>query len=106
MFPISTSFWIECRSSRSATIFSVRKAAHGIPCGRLFPHGGITFPWRFYNDKQRSEAMLSHIPMHRTGKAAEEAAMVCFLASDDASYITGSVNTIDGGWSVGYSRDF
>ena len=50
--------------------------------------------------------MLSHIPMHRTGKAAEEAAMVCFLASDDASYITGSVNTIDGGWSVGYSRDF
>ena len=46
MFPISTSFWIECRSSRSATIFSVRKAAHGIPCGRLFPRGGITFPWR------------------------------------------------------------
>ena len=46
MFPISTSFWIECRSSRSATIFSVRKAAHGIPCGRLFSHGGITFPWR------------------------------------------------------------
>lgn len=46
MFPISTSFWIECQSSRSATIFSVRKAAHGIPCGRLFSHGGITFPWR------------------------------------------------------------
>ena len=46
MFPISPSFWIECRSSRSATIFSVRKAARGIPCGRLFPHGGITFPWR------------------------------------------------------------
>ena len=60
----------------------------------------------FYNDKQRSEAMLSHIPMHRTGETEEEAAMVCFLASDDASYITGSVNTIDGGWSVGYSRDF
>ncbi len=60
----------------------------------------------FYNDKQRSEAMLSHIPMHRTGEPSEEATMVCFLASDDASYITGSVNVVDGGWSVGYSRDF
>lgn len=60
----------------------------------------------FYSDKNRSAAMLSHIPMHRTGEAEEEAAMVCFLASDDASYVTGSVNVIDGGWSVGYSRDF
>ena len=60
----------------------------------------------FYNDKQRSEAMLSHIPMHRTGEPSEEAAMVCFLASDDASYITGSINVVDGGWSVGFSRNF
>lgn len=60
----------------------------------------------FYNDKARAEAMLSHIPMHRTGEAEEQAAMACFLASDDASYVTGSVNPVDGGWICGFSRDF
>ena len=60
----------------------------------------------FYADKQRAEALLSHIPMHRAGDPDEIAAMTCFLASEDASYMTGSVVTIDGGWTCGYTRDF
>lgn len=60
----------------------------------------------FYNDKARSEAMLSHIPMHRTGEPEEQAYMACFLASDAASYITGGIHTIDGGWICGFARDF
>ena len=60
----------------------------------------------FYSDKERTEAMLSHIPMHRTGEPAELAAMACFLASDDASYLTGSVHVVDGGWICGYTRNF
>ena len=60
----------------------------------------------FYADTQRAEAILSHIPMHRAGDPDEIASMTCFLASEEASYMTGSVVTIDGGWICGYTRDF
>lgn len=52
-------------------------------------------------DKEGFEAMLSRIPMHRAGKPEEVANAVTFLASDKASYITGAVLIIDGGWLVG-----
>ena len=60
----------------------------------------------FYNDEVRTEAILSHIPQHRPGAPRDIAAITCFLASDEAAYITGSVNAVDGGWICGYNRDF
>lgn len=43
------------------------------------------------------EAWLSPIPLARMGKPAEMANVIAFLASDEASYMTGSIVTADGG---------
>ena len=39
------------------------------------------------------------MPLGRVGKAEEFANLACFLASDAASYITGTATNVDGGRS-------
>ncbi len=51
-------------------------------------------------DDQR-RALVAMVPLDRPGQPAEVAAAVTFLASDDASYITGVVLPVDGGLAMG-----
>jgi len=43
------------------------------------------------------DKMLERIPARRLGQASEVASIVAFLASDEASYVSGSACTIDDG---------
>ncbi len=46
------------------------------------------------------EEMAARIPLQRIGQAADTAAMCAFLASDDASFITGEAINVSGGEEV------
>ena len=59
-----------------------------------------------YSDKEMFERFMSHIPLGRTGKPEEIAGTTVFLASDEVTYMTGNIITIDGGWTCGFARDF
>ncbi|MDQ2954476.1 MAG: 3-oxoacyl-[acyl-carrier-protein] reductase [Pseudomonadota bacterium] len=51
------------------------------------------------NDKQR-EAILSRVPANRLGIPADVAAAVVYLASDEASYVTGQTLHVNGGMAM------
>lgn len=44
------------------------------------------------------EGMLKGVPLNRIGRPEEVSAAVVFLASEEASYITGATLFVDGGW--------
>lgn len=55
-------------------------------------------PWR--NNPQAKKEVETHIPMGRAGESEEIASVFAFLASDDASYITGQTIFVDGGLTL------
>jgi len=48
-------------------------------------------------DDDRKSKILNRMPLHRFGRPEELAAMICFLASPAATYITGQDFSVDGG---------
>ncbi|MDP2926831.1 MAG: SDR family NAD(P)-dependent oxidoreductase [bacterium] len=48
--------------------------------------------------KEVMSAFLAGVPLKRMGRPEEIAAMVVFLASEEASYVTGATFYVDGGW--------
>ena len=48
-----------------------------------------------------NDKIVERIPARRLGQASEVASIVAFLASDEASYVSGSAYTVDGGRTAG-----
>ena len=52
------------------------------------------------NGSLQEDWMVARVPMGRLARPEEIARVVRFLASDEASYVTGQVLVADGGWTV------
>jgi NAD(P)-dependent dehydrogenase (short-subunit alcohol dehydrogenase family) len=77
---------------------AVQFAIHGIRVNSVHP--GYMPPMRTSvstADPAQRAAMMQAVPMGRTGRPEEVAYAVLFLASDEASYITGTELVVDGG---------
>jgi 3-oxoacyl-[acyl-carrier protein] reductase len=74
-------------------------AGKKICCNAVAPGFIATEMTRVLPEKAKERALAS-IPLRRMGTAEEVAAVVCFLASDDAAYVTGQVLAVDGGMAT------
>ncbi|HTZ09419.1 MAG TPA: glucose 1-dehydrogenase [Acidimicrobiales bacterium] len=82
---------------------AVEYARRGIRANALCP-GPVDTPLlaELLADPERRRRRLVHIPMGRLGRPEEVARAALFLASDDASFMTGSALVVDGGITAAY----
>jgi len=91
-------------ATKAAQVGFVRALAkevgpYGITVNAVAPGFIETDIWQSIPEAKRANLVKS-IPLGRLGQPEEVAAAICFLLSDQAGYITGSVLEIDGGMSA------
>ena len=79
---------------------ALKFAAEGIRVNCVCPGHVDTALTYTLKDPRVREALISRYPAGRLGTAEEIAAAVLFLASDEASFITGSELIVDGGYTA------
>lgn len=86
-------------------VLAIEMAPHGITVNALCP--GVIETEALMEKLRDPEALAEHhaklrrIPLARLGTAEEVAGAALFLVSDAASYMTGAILVVDGGYSLG-----
>ena len=92
------------QASKGAVTLMTKNAAmtyapEGIRVNSVHP-GLIITPMTDAQDPAISEGLVSTTPLGRAGRADEVANAILFLASDEASYVTGAQLVVDGGFTT------
>ncbi|MEU2548471.1 SDR family oxidoreductase [Streptomyces roseolus] len=77
-------------------VMALELAEHGITVNAVAP-GEIATPMTGQEDEDVSRTARPGVPLGRPGDAREVAAVVAFLAGEEASYVTGASWAVDGG---------
>jgi NAD(P)-dependent dehydrogenase (short-subunit alcohol dehydrogenase family) len=78
---------------------AVQLARSGVRVNAIVP-GPFPIPSTQGQDTEFMQRLQAKVPMGRVGHPKEIAGAVIFLASDAASYVTGTQITVDGGWTA------
>jgi len=70
---------------------------YGITCNAVAPHAIMTELMSYWTEEKK-QAMAKTIPVRRLGTEEDVASIICYLASDEASFITGETVNINGGY--------
>ncbi|MEV4891436.1 glucose 1-dehydrogenase [Nonomuraea sp. NPDC055795] len=82
---------------------AVEYGGHGIRVNAISPGTIRTPAWdeQIAKNPATFDALKQWYPLGRVGEPEDVATSICFLASDSAAWITGSVLTVDGGLTAG-----
>ena len=75
--------------------------SRGITCNVVAP-GPIATPMIDALPEQRRAEFIAQVPLGRMGTPEEVGAVIAFLCSDAAAYLTGAVVPVDGGMGMGH----
>jgi len=98
------SMYVAARGGANSLALSLAKelAPHGIQVNAIAPNfveSPTYFPEKLLADPAALAKITSNIPLGRLGKPQEAAALIAFLASDRADFITAQVIPFAGGWA-------
>ena len=82
-------------------VLALEWAGTGVTANAICPGAfGTEMNRVLLDDPVKYQEFVRRIPMKRWGEVEEIAGAAVFLASDAASYVTGSTLTVDGGWTA------
>jgi 3-oxoacyl-[acyl-carrier protein] reductase len=89
-------------ASKGAVISMTRSVARqlgpfGVTCNAVAPHAIMTDLMAYWTEDKKRKAAAA-IPVGRLGTSEDVARLICFLASDEATFINGETVNINGGY--------